>query len=109
MICDKGHSWNPSNCECECNKSCGIGEYLDYKSCFSKKTIVDKLIEECNTVVEENNNNTLVTSSNSDCTPYFSSFLVFLLLFLIIRCVFLYFYWHKRLDTKNKRKKTLSC
>ena len=22
---------NPSNCECECDKSCDIGEYLDYK------------------------------------------------------------------------------
>ena len=23
---DKGFSWNPSNCECECDKSCGIGK-----------------------------------------------------------------------------------
>ena len=27
----KGFIWNPSNCECECDKSCDIGEYLDYK------------------------------------------------------------------------------
>ena len=26
-------SWNPSNCECECDKSCGVGEYLNFKSC----------------------------------------------------------------------------
>ena len=29
-ICDKGFIWNPSNCMCECDKSCGIGEYLDH-------------------------------------------------------------------------------
>ena len=29
-VCDKGSTWNPSNCECECDKSCDVGEYLDY-------------------------------------------------------------------------------
>ena len=27
--CDKGFIWNPSNFECECDKSCGVGQYLD--------------------------------------------------------------------------------
>ena len=31
-ICDNGFVWNPSNCQCECVKSCGISQYLDYKS-----------------------------------------------------------------------------
>ena len=26
-IIDRGFIWNPSNCECECDKSCDIGEY----------------------------------------------------------------------------------
>ena len=30
-VCDKGFIWNSSNCECECDKSCDIGEYLDWK------------------------------------------------------------------------------
>ena len=30
-MCDKGFIWNPSNCECECDKSCDVGEYLDYE------------------------------------------------------------------------------
>ena len=38
---------NPSNCECECDKSCDVGEYLDYENCKCRKKIVDKLIEEC--------------------------------------------------------------
>ena len=29
---NKGFVWNPSNCECECDKSCDVGEYLDYEN-----------------------------------------------------------------------------
>ena len=29
-VCDKGLICNPSNCDCECDQSCVIGEYLDY-------------------------------------------------------------------------------
>ena len=36
-ICDKGFIWNPSNCECESDKSCDIGEYLDCKNCNCRK------------------------------------------------------------------------
>ena len=36
-VCDKGYALNPSNCECECDKSCDIGEYLDYENCKCKK------------------------------------------------------------------------
>ena len=46
-VCDKGYIWNPSNCECEGNKSCDFGEYLDYENCKCRKTLVDKLVEEC--------------------------------------------------------------
>ena len=27
---DKGFIWNPSKCELECDKSCDVGEYVDY-------------------------------------------------------------------------------
>ena len=46
-VCDKEFTWNPSNCECECGKSCDIREYLDYSNCKCRKTLFDKLIEEC--------------------------------------------------------------
>ena len=36
-VCDRGYVWIRSNCECECDKSCNIGEYLDYSSCNCKK------------------------------------------------------------------------
>ena len=46
-MCDKEFIWNPSNCECECDISCDIGEYLDYKNFKCKKKILDKLTEQC--------------------------------------------------------------
>ena len=52
-VCDKGYIWNPSNCECECDKSCSVGEYLDYKNCRCRKKLSDKLVEECAETVEE--------------------------------------------------------
>ena len=51
--CDKGFIWNPSNCECECDKSCNIGEYLDYGNCKCRKKLADKLIDECTETIEE--------------------------------------------------------
>ena len=38
--------WNPSHCECECDKSCDFGVYLDYEDWKCRKKLVDKLIEE---------------------------------------------------------------
>ena len=52
-ICDKGFIWNPSNCECECDKSCDVGEYLDYENCKCRKKLVDKLVEECTENIDE--------------------------------------------------------
>ena len=33
-MCDKGFIWNPSQCECECDKACDVGEYLDVSEYF---------------------------------------------------------------------------
>ena len=52
-ICDKGFNWHPSNCDCECNKSCDIGEYLDYKYFKFRKWLVDKLVKEPNKNLDE--------------------------------------------------------
>ena len=42
---DKGFIWNPSNCECKCEKLCDIGEYLDYSNCKCRKKLVHTLVE----------------------------------------------------------------
>ena len=49
----KGFIFNPSNCECECDKSCGIGEYLDYSNCKCRKKLADPLVEECTENIDE--------------------------------------------------------
>ena len=36
-MCDNGFIWNPGNSECECDKSCDVGEYLDYENCKCRK------------------------------------------------------------------------
>ena len=38
---------------CECDKSCNIGEYLDYSSCKCRKKLVDPLVEECTENINE--------------------------------------------------------
>ena len=52
-IRDKGFILNTSNCEYECDKSCDVGEYLDYANCKCRKRLVDKLIEECTENIEK--------------------------------------------------------
>ena len=49
VTCDKGFVWNPSNCECECHKSCDVGEYLDYENRKCYKKMVDELVERSST------------------------------------------------------------
>ena len=47
LMCDKGFIWNPSNCECEFDRSCDVGRYLNYEKCKCRKRLIDKLVEEC--------------------------------------------------------------
>ena len=53
-ICDKDFIWNPSNCECECNKSFDFGEYLDNENYNCRKRLIDELVEECGDNVDGN-------------------------------------------------------
>ena len=52
-ICDEGFIWNLSNCECECDKSCDVGEYLEYANCKCRKRLIDKVAEECSEIIDE--------------------------------------------------------
>ena len=107
MVCDKGYIWNPSNCACKCDKLCDIGRYLDYKNCVCRKSLVDKLVEECINVIDGNTmyNETLSINPN-DCAshmPYVVLFIVFLSISAVISSTFIYFHWYKdkRSDLKN--------
>ena len=95
------------NYACECDKLCDIGQYLDYKNCVCRKSLVDKLVEECINVIDGDTmyNETLSIDPN-DCpssTPYIVLFSVFLLISVVISGVFVYFrlYKNKKIDLKN--------
>ena len=82
-VCDKGFIWNPGNCEYECDKACDVGEYLDYEYCKCRKTIIDKLVDECTETIEEVKlaRMTLAENENSykcsSCTMYTVLFWIF--------------------------------
>ena len=40
-VCDKGFIWNPSSCECECDKACDVSQYLAYENCKCRKKLVE--------------------------------------------------------------------
>ena len=74
-IYDKGFIWNPSNCECECDKSCDVGEYLDYENCKCRKKLVDKLVEKSTKKINEEKIAKMVlferrSDCKSSCTTY---------------------------------------
>ena len=108
-MCDKGFIWNPSNCECECDKSCDVGEYLDYKNCKCRKKIIDKLVEECNQNIdgiEMLYNETLDIISSSDnktsdsCIVYIILFSVFLII-NISMAIYVYFFLYLKNKSTN--------
>ena len=103
-ICDKGFIWNPSNCECECDKSCDVGEYLDYANCKCRKRLVDKLIEECTENVEEAKITeiTLFEHKNkckSSCTIYV---ILIMIIFTICIGIGTYFVYCKHMNYSKK-------
>ena len=112
MDCDKGYIWNPSNCACECDKPCGISQYLDYKNCVCRNSLVDKLVEECTSVIDGDiiYNKTLTVTSSSDCascTPYVVLLEVFLSTSVIISAAFVYYHWYKKNVQSNSEKNTV--
>ena len=97
-VCNKGFIWNLSNCDCECDKSCDIGEYLDYLNCKCRKKLVDKLIEECteiNKITQAENEH---KNKCSSYIPYVVLFSIFFTVSIRIVIYFAYFYWYLKKD-----------
>ena len=80
MVCGKGYIWNPSNCVCECDTLCDIGQYLDYKNCICRKSLVDKLVEETINVIDGDtmHNETLTVASSNGCSSCYVIFSIFI-------------------------------
>ena len=98
-LCNKGFIFNPSNCKCECDKLCDVGEYLDYENCKCRKKLVDKLVEEYSENIDENEmiyNETLNDYENvcNSCTTYIVLFFIAVLIITEIGSAYCYFYWY---------------
>ena len=116
-VYNKGYISNPSKCECECNKSCDVGECLDYENCNCRKRMVDKFVEECNEIDEEveivgkNNNNNYYNNNNnnnnsvkcSSCIFYIVLFSIILIINIEIATYFVYFKYMNH-NTENISK-----
>ena len=98
-MCDNGFIWNPSNCKCECDKSCDVGEYLDYENCKCRKKLLDKLVDECTEVVEEVKLAKITLAENENmykcnsCTLYIVLFSIIFTIIVGITAYFVYFHW----------------
>ena len=86
-VCYKGCVWNPSNCECECDKSCNIGEYLDYSSCKCRKKLIDPLVEKCAENINERELiKVTVENENKDRSRSYVVYMVLFWIFFVISC-----------------------
>ena len=99
VIKNKGVIWNPSNCEWECDKSCDIGEYLDYSNYKSRKKIVDKLVVEQYTEnIEETRllekMSAEIENKYSSSTLYIVLFSIFFTISIGIGIYFVYSCWY---------------
>ena len=111
-VCDNGYALNPSNCECQCDKSCDFGEYLDYENCKCRKRLVDKLVEECGENVDAAKLTEIVLAENenshkcSSCAVYIVIFWIFFTINVGgISAYFIYF--HGSLKKVFTRKTTI--
>ena len=96
-VCDKGYAWNPSNCECECDKSCCIGEYSD-----CRKRLVDKLADECDETVAEVKT---LDKREDKCSSCILHIVLLSLFFTIDVGIAIYFVYYKYV---NRNKETAS-
>ena len=99
-MCDKGFLWNPSNCECECDKACDVREYLDYENYNCRKKLLAPLIEEFAETVEEVKlaKITLAENENSYKCPSRTQYIVLFSIFFTINVgivtYYVYSHWY---------------
>ena len=96
--------WNQSTCECQCDKWCKLGQYLDHKSCICKNKLVGRLNSECTSIINEimmNNHNYENDNDHNAITYVFIGLFSLLLLVIICFCVYACFKWFKSKYTNN--------
>ena len=88
----------------ECDKSCDFGEY---ENCKCRKTLVDKLVEECNENIDEAKLTEIALFEHkNECVCYYTVFIVLGVIVLTI-CIGIstYFVYYKYM---NRNKENVS-
>ena len=97
-ICNNKQRSNKDKCRCECkelidkrmcDKSCDVGEYLDYNNCKCRNKLFEKLLEECSEKTEEDEMVYNVTLNDyrkvcNSCTIDIVLFAIFLIISISI-------------------------
>ena len=105
-FCKNDYIWNPSTCDCECNKACKSNEYLDIKNCSCEERLIGKLVLECDDETL-NTTETLLNDKKAACAKsnYFIHTMLLIIicfLLLVVVCISCYFYYTKyRLKQKH--------
>ena len=68
MYAIKEFIFNPSNCKCQCDKSCNTSQYFDYSDCKCRKKLVELLIEDCTESIDETKLVNITITKNNDET-----------------------------------------
>ena len=106
-MCDIGFIWNTINCESECDKASGVGEYLDYGNFKCRKKLVAPLIEECTGTVEEVKLAKISLAKNesgskcSSCTVYIVLFSTIFTINVGIATCCVYSQWYLKKDASH--------
>ena len=98
--CAKGFMWNPSICECQCDKWCKSSQYLDYKNCVCKNKLIGRVIEECTSIINETVINNKESGNNN---TYLILFIIFLIGFIVFLIGFIYYCRRSNFDRKKLR------
>ena len=79
-VCDEDYAENPSTCVCNCDKDCGICEYL--KDCECMKNLVDDLVVTCDEI-EDTPESAVINPSNG------TNYWLITVALLVIACLLL--------------------
>ena len=73
-----------------CDKACDVGEYLDYENCKCRKSLVDKLVDECDENIDEEIK-ILDKNKCKTCILYIVLFSIFFTINVEISAYFVYY------------------
>ena len=102
LVCDKGCAWNPSNCECECDKTCDVSEYLNYENCKCKKKLVDKLVDGCDETVDDETSLVKINSTKCKHNSCILCIVLFSIFFTINIGIAAYFVYYKYMNCNKE-------